>query len=143
MRAFAIAGSLALLGVIGTAPPAQAVEEKVYTAAMTAAEETPPGPDGATGAATVTIDTAKNTLCYDVSWSKEVGTPNAGHIHKGKKGLAGPVVVNFQLPDKPKDCLPVDAAILKAIADDPGGHYVNVHNNQYPAGAVRGQLKQG
>ena len=63
---------------------------------MTAAEETPPGPQGGTGAATVTIDLAKNTLCYDVSWSKEVGEPNAGHIHKGKKGLAGPIVVPLQ-----------------------------------------------
>jgi hypothetical protein len=142
MRAVAIAGSLALLSLVGNAPAAQA-DEKVYTAAMTAAEETPPGPDGATGAATVTIDTAKNTLCYDVSWSKEVGNPTAGHIHKGKKGLAGPVVVAFQLPDKPKDCLQVDNGVLTEIAKDPAGHYVNVHNNMYPGGAVRGQLKEG
>lgn len=142
MRALAIAGSLALLSVVVAAPAARA-EEKVLTAAMTAAEETPPGPDGATGAATITIDEAKNTLCYDVSWSEEVGTPNAGHIHKGQKGLAGPAVVNFQLPDKPKDCLQVEAGVLKEIVADPGGHYVNIHNNEYPAGAVRGQLQEG
>ena len=142
MRAVAIAGSLALLSLVGNAPAAQA-DEKVYSAAMTAAEETPPGPDGATGAATITIDEAKNTLCYDVSWSEEVGKPTAGHIHKGKKGLAGPVVVNFQLPDKPKDCLQVENGVLKDILADPGGHYVNVHNNMYPGGAVRGQLKEG
>jgi len=142
MRAVAIAGSLALLSLVVNAPAAQA-DEKVYTAAMTAAEETPPGPDGATGAATVTIDTAKNTLCYDVSWSKEVGNPTAGHIHKGKKGAPGPVVVAFSLPDKPKDCLQVDNADLTEIAKDPDGHYVNVHNNMYPGGAVRGQLKEG
>lgn len=142
MRAFAAAAGLALVSVVGAAPPASA-EEKVLTAAMTAAEETPPGPDGATGAATITIDEAKNTLCYDVSWSEEVGKPTAGHIHKGKKGLAGPVVVNFQLPDKPKDCLQVEKGVLKDILADPGGHYVNVHNNMYPGGAVRGQLRAG
>ena len=142
MRAIAIAGSLALLGLVGTAPPARA-DEKAYSAAMTAAEETPPGPAGGTGAATMTIDLAKNTLCYDVSWSKEVGEPNAGHIHKGKKGLAGPIVVPFNLPDKPKDCVQADNAVLTEIAKDPAGHYVNVHNNLYPGGAVRGQLKEG
>jgi hypothetical protein len=141
MRAFAIAASLALLNVVGAAPAR--ADEKVLTAAMTAAEETPPGPDGGTGAATITIDEAKNTLCYDVSWSKEVGNPNAGHIHKGKKGLAGPIVVPFQLPDKPKDCVQVENGVLKDILADPAGHYVNVHTNMYPGGAVRGQLKAG
>lgn len=142
MRAFAITASLALLSVVGGAPAARA-DEKVLTAAMTAAEETPPGPAGATGAATITIDEAKDSLCYEVSWSKEVGTPTAGHIHKGQKGLTGPAMVNLQLPDKPKDCLTVEKDILKDILADPAGHYVNVHNQMYPGGAVRGQLQEG
>lgn len=142
MRAVAIAGTVALLGLLGAAPPARGADTKTFTAAMTAAEETPPGPEGATGAATITINTADSTLCYEVSWSEEVGEPNAGHIHKGQKGLTGPAVVNFKLPDKPKDCLKVDGGVLSAIASDPGGHYVNVHTSQYPAGAVRGQLKE-
>ena len=73
MRAFAIAGSLALLSLVGIASPAHA-EMKTYTAALSAAEENPaPGPEGGTGAATITIDMAAKSLCYDVSWSKEVG----------------------------------------------------------------------
>ena len=143
MRAFAIAGSLALLGLLGVAPPAHA-DSKTYTAALSAAEETPaPGPSGGTGTATITIDMAAKNLCYDVSWSKEVGTPTAGHIHKAPKGLNGPVVVQFDLPAKPKACVPVDATILNEIAGDPAGHYVNLHADKYPNGAVRGQLKQG
>jgi hypothetical protein len=143
MRAIAIAGSLALLGLLGVAPPARA-DSKTYTAALSAAEETPaPGPEGGTGTATITIDMAAKQLCYKVSWSKEVGTPSAGHIHRGPKGLNGPVVVNFDLPGKPEACLPVDGTVLGAIASDPGGHYVNVHADKYPGGAVRGQLKEG
>lgn len=140
MRVRAIAGSIALVGLL--AAPAARAAETTYTSAMTAEEETPPGPAGGKGTASITLDDAKNTLCYDITWSKEVGNPTAGHIHKGKKGLAGPVVVNFNLPDKPKDCVAVDAGVLKGIADDPDGHYVNVHNNMYPGGAVRGQLKK-
>ena len=143
MRAFAIAGSLALLGLLGVAPPARA-DSKTYTAALSAAEETPTaGPSGGTGTATISIDMAAQTLCYDVSWSKEVGTPTAGHIHRGPKGLNGPIVVQFDLPAHPKACMKADGAILSQIAGDPGGHYVNVHTDKYPNGAARGQLKQG
>jgi len=144
MRAFAITASLALLGLLGVAPPARAADQKTLTAALSAAEETPaPGPAGGTGAATITIDMAAKTLCYDVTWSKEVGTPTAGHLHRGPKGLNGPIVVQFDLPAKPKACVQVDSTVLSGIAGDPGGHYVNVHTSQYPNGAVRGQLKQG
>lgn len=144
MRALAIGGALALLGLLGPAAPAGGAEGAItLTAAMNAAEETPPGPDGATGTAEIVIDQAAGTLCYDLTWSPETGEPNAGHIHKGAKGLAGPAVVNFSLPDKPKDCLKVDGGVLGEIAGDPAGHYVNLHTSAYPAGAIRGQLQKG
>lgn len=143
MRALAIGGTVALLGLVGIAPPAGGAETKTLTAALSAAEETPPGPPGGTGKAKIDIDEAAGTLCYDLSWSKEVDEPKAGHIHKGAKGLTGPAIVTFRLPDKPKDCLQVDGATLGQILADPAGHYVNLHNDAYPAGAVRGQLQEG
>jgi hypothetical protein len=143
MRGFAIAGAAALLGFLGIAAPAQGAETKNLTAAMTAAEETPPGPEGATGTGKFSIDMAASTFCYELTWSKETGEPNAGHIHRGKKGLQGPTVINFTLPDKPKDCVKSDAALLKEIAAGPDGFYVNLHTGMYPTGAIRGQLQQG
>ena len=145
MRALAIGGAVALLSLLGVAGPAGGADAdtKTLTAALSAAEETPPGPEGGTGAATIVINMAEKTLCYELSWSKEVGEPNSGHIHKGAKGLTGPTVVNFQLPDKPKDCVKVDGNTLEQIAGDPAGHYVNLHTNAYPTGAVRGQLQEG
>ncbi len=141
MRAFAIGGTLALLGLLGVVAPAQGADAKSLSAALTAAEETPPGPQGATGTAKVVIDAAAKTLCYEVSWSKETGEPNAGHIHKGGKGLSGPVTVSFKA--LPKDCVTADEGALKQIAADPAGHYVNLHTDAYPTGAIRGQLKEG
>ena len=143
MRGFAIAGAAALLGLLGIAAPAQGAGTKSLTAAMTAAEETPPGPDGATGTGKFTIDEAAGTFCYDLTWDEKTGQPNAGHVHRGKKGLQGPVVLQFSLPDKPKDCVKADGALLKEIGAGPDGFYVNLHTGKYPTGAIRGQLQAG
>ena len=35
----------------------------------------------------------------------------------------------------------VDETAAAAIFTDPSGHYVNVHSETYPDGAVRGQLE--
>jgi hypothetical protein len=34
----------------------------------------------------------------------------------------------------------VDPALIQAIIDSPERYYVNVHNAEFPGGAVRGQL---
>lgn len=143
MRGFAIAGAAALLGLLGITAPAQGADAKSLKAAMTAAEETPPGPDGATGTGRFVLDEAAGTLCYDLTWDEKTGQPNAGHIHRGKKGLQGPVVMSFSLPDKPKDCVKADSALLKEIGSGPDGFYVNLHTGKYPTGAIRGQLQAG
>jgi hypothetical protein len=132
-----------VLGIVLVAPPARA-DQKPFKATLSATEEVPtPGPNGGTGNAIVSIDMNAKQLCYDVTWSKEVGTPSAGHIHKGPKGVNGPIIVFFDLPSKPKDCITVETAVLQDIVNDPGGHYVNVHSRDFPNGAVRGQLSAG
>jgi hypothetical protein len=62
----------------------------------------------------------------------------AAHIHKGRPGVAGPVVVPFGKVYKSKGCTTTTAAIAAAIQKTPSAYYVNVHNAKFPAGALRG-----
>jgi hypothetical protein len=67
----------------------------------------------------------------------------AAHIHVGATGVAGPVVVALSAPDASghaSGCATADHDLIKAIRQNPESYYVNVHNTDYPAGAVRGQL---
>jgi hypothetical protein len=113
------------------------------SAHLTGAAEKPTAgdPDGM-GHATVKVDPAKNEVCYTLMVEK-IGQPIMAHIHKGAPDAAGPVAVPLTPPDssgKSQACATADAAVVKDIADNPGGYYVNVHTADFKAGAVRGQL---
>jgi CHRD domain len=115
---------------------------------LTGAEEAPgPGDPDATGQADLRLNQGQNRVCFDVSWADIDGTVFAAHIHEGAPGVAGPIVVplfegSFAGTDAVSDCVEdVDAALIKAIRQDPADYYVNVHSMPgFEAGAVRGQL---
>jgi hypothetical protein len=100
--------------------------------------ETPKGDPDGSGTAEVKISGTR--VCWEIKTSK-VGTILAAHIHKGRPGVAGPVVVPFGKTFKSKGCITSTAAIVAGIERNPGVYYVNVHNAKYPAGALRGQLR--
>jgi CHRD domain len=109
-------------------------------ATLSGKKEVPKAGNG-TGSARVTLNTKTGKVCYRIS-VKHVGTMVAGHIHKGGKADAGPVVVPlFTSPTKkPKGCVSAKKSLVKAIAAHPGRYYVNVHTAKFGAGAARGQL---
>jgi hypothetical protein len=99
--------------------------------------------DGA-GFATVTIDTATDEVCVDVSFF-DVDPINLMHIHRGVAGTNGPVVVDFAPTPGPgpfEICVP-GGAVADEIAANPLSFYLNAHTTPFPAGAVRGQLEPG
>ena len=112
-------------------------------AQLTGAEEIPgPGdPDGA-GEGKVKIRLNKSELCVDLE-VENIDQATAAHIHHAPAGSAGAVVVTLPIPDEEGEaegCVSVNSTLLEAIKENPQDYYINVHNNPYPNGAIRGQL---
>ncbi|MDQ3881284.1 MAG: CHRD domain-containing protein [Chloroflexota bacterium] len=118
--------------------------ETVLTANLTGGEEVPAGDEDGSGTATITVDPEAGTLCYEIT-VENIEPATASHIHEGGPGVAGDVVVPLDVDGfdgSTEGCIePMeDAQVLQDIVDDPAGYYVNVHNDEFPGGAVRGQL---
>ena len=141
MRSVRILALAVTVTAIVVASPAQAAPITL-TAAMTADEEVPQkGPAGATGSGTVDLNTDNNQVCYTFITQNLNDPVTAGHIHKGAKGVAGDVLIDLKVTaGNLKGCVTEEPAKIQAVLADAQGHYVNLHTQANPAGAVRGQL---
>jgi len=128
---------------VGSGKLAAAIAKPFVAQLIGGAEEVPnPGDPDGTGAAAVTIDTVSGEVCWDLRVAN-LATATAAHVHRGVRGVAGPVVVDFssQLPNPTSaGCIISTPALATEIAGNPAGFYVNVHTGEFPGGAVRGQL---
>lgn len=106
-------------------------------ATLNGANETAGGdPDGA-GTFTVEIDADAGDFCYTLTATK-IAKATMAHVHSGAAGANGPPVVTIEVASDM--CVAVDPEKLKAMIAAPGDYYVNVHNAEFQAGAIRGQL---
>ena len=130
--------SVALAGVAGAASMSTKVSAK-----LTAKAEIPvqvvKNTKG-TGSFTGTLSGRK--LVWKLTFGKLTGPALAAHIHMGKAGKAGNVVVPLCAGTKCKSGVhgtaTLTAAVLKAVKS--GGAYVNVHTAKNPNGEIRGQI---
>ena len=139
-----LATALALIGILTMASLALAAETTLSATLAGGDAEVPPGDPDGSGSASIVIDPAAGTLCWDFS-TTDVGAGTMSHIHAGAAGVAGDVVVPLNtdgFEESSEGCIePMeDAAVLQEILDAPGDYYVNVHTEEFPGGAVRGQL---
>jgi hypothetical protein len=143
----------ALLGAASlvTAAVAEPVAEggRKFTTPMSGAEEVPPAdPDGsATGS--ITVNVGQQRVCWEFTNVTNIAPPHRGHIHKAAAGTNGAIVVDFfnvavgtQGPLTGCTTAPVTRALLIDIIAHPSAYYLNLHNADFPGGAVRGQLEK-
>ena len=124
-----------------------------YVMRLLGTNESPIGDQDGTGIASVTIDVIDEALptggeiCWDLSYSG-ISQPKLAHIHTGAAGVNGPPLVPF-VPysdlgaTSATGCTVTSGAVAQQIVANPSGYYVNVHTDEFPNGAIRGQLVPG
>ncbi len=139
MRLGAIAAITLVVALVPALALGAARSTTKLSATLVGKNEVPKGSPTGKGSATVTLSGKK--VCWAYSGVSGIDKPLVSHIHKGKAGTAGPVLVPLGGAYKASGCTTAPAAVVKAIAANPVGYYVNIHTAKYPAGAIRGQLK--
>ena len=116
---------------------------KTFRVALTGEAESPAGDPVATGTATLKLRAGQAKVCYQLS-ARNLPRAIAAHIHKGKAGVSGNVVVPLKTPNaagSSKGCAKASKALVRSMIKSPTAFYVNVHTGEFPNGAIRGQLK--
>ena len=153
--------SVGLTAITTNMPKAFATTE-AFVATLSGDKEVPPVETNATGSAGFSQPHLSN-MSYGIQLA-DIEKVTAAHIHKGKEGQNGPVIVTLFKADNDTGTGPikgqlVGGAITNDMLEGPlagkalevdlanaiqnGEAYVNIHTTDHPDGAIRGQIVAG
>ena len=143
MRMMYLAAGVALAICAAGAAYAQQQGGRPIEVTMTGAAEVPKGDPDGTGTASFRINPGQGQICYKLTVAN-IATATAAHIHKGAVGAAGGPVAPLKAPatGSVEDCAMVSKEVAEDMIKNPANYYVNVHNAEFPGGAVRAQLSK-
>lgn len=127
---------IAAFTVLGLAAPADAATVN-FIVSLSGAQEVGAGDPDGSGTAYLAIDNVANTISWNIIVSNITLPPTGAHIHNAPAGVNGGVVVDFSSQLSGSGLFDIDLANVLA---NPVNFYVNIHNSNFPGGAIRGQL---
>jgi CHRD domain-containing protein len=135
-------GAVALL--VAAFAPAAAVETYTVSATLRKTAEVPRPKGAAFARGTFSgkyVEHGKTaTLTWKLTFSRLTGAAVAAHIHAGKRGVAGPVIVPLCGPCRNGQVGKVTITEGTISKLESGNAYVNVHTAKNAAGEIRGQV---
>jgi hypothetical protein len=104
-------------------------------------------PDG-TGTAILTLtrpESGTGEVCFQLEVGNIALPAHGSHIHAGPVSIEGPAVIPLGAPDasgKASGCVSgINRSLIKTLLLYPSLYYINVHNDEFPNGTIRGQLQ--
>jgi CHRD domain len=147
----------ALVACAGEAPTEMTVELPMFAASQTGAghpydlelsqelSTTVTGDPDGVGTVRLTLNAGQQFVCWSTEATNIALPATASHIHKAPFGVSGPIVLPLSPPDangQASGCREgVDRDLIVDIFSNPDDYYVNVHTTQFPAGAIRSQIR--
>ncbi len=136
-------GIVKLFSVFVLAGLAATATAQVFVGDLNGTNEVPPGSPDGTGLAAIWI--ADGLVHFDLVVDENVAEPlTLAHIHEGEAGATGSVILDFTPfinGRQVRGSIEIETSLAGAIASNPAGYYFNIHNDSFPGGAVRDQLR--
>ena len=136
-----------ILAALGASTPAAFAEVQVFTVHLSPSGD----PDGS-GVAVVRLNSDQDLVCYSIV-VRNIGAPTEPGPGVGSAHIHGPLPATGIAIDLDtvfmetgtstyvaRDCLSADSDAIDGVIANPELFYVNVHNVQFPGGAVQGSL---
>jgi len=148
-RGLFVGAFLALVSIVTASADAATFSWSVPLSGQAVIASGLPAIASATGSASITGDDATDTMCGTFNWSGVASPVVAGQIHEGESGEPSNPAVTIDLfgPDFPNGasnpvtgCATVPGALIDEMERYSAYFNVVVANQQFPAGAIRGQL---
>jgi hypothetical protein len=148
LRRLAIATAVCMALTLALASAASAKTRPLF-AAMNGQNEIANGQRGAgdrDGGGSFSAVIEGRELCFGLT-VRDIGKPTAAHIHRGGRSTAsGDIVVPLDSlpvsgdPGSSAGCTRLSRSLVRQMRRNPEAFYVNVHNANFPDGAIRGQM---
>lgn len=135
---------LALAMTVYPAPASLAGTVDQFTVPFSGDQVVPnPGDSDGTGGVFVSLGRHSGVLCFFAD-TANISTPlTAVHLHRGVAGQVGESVVQLYGPSTDPDvsgCPDLGSALVRDISKHRDNYYVDIHNEEFPDGALRAQL---
>ena len=141
---------IAAAGSISLVRSAAAFQEAEFNLRATLTGAAVPGGGDPDGSGTVGVSirplTGSVVFFFTVYGIAEPAT--AAHIHSGAAGTTGPILFTLETPhangvEAGPGSFAADPTLTQDMVAHPGNYYIDVHNAEFPGGALRGQLEVG